>query len=215
VLSIRRFSEFCRGCVNDTSVSFDVGAPSGWPSTPCPNATANQADLGTKWEQDWEYQPNAATMYVCQGRIVTASRSKHLSITAKCFQYQEFGRRTGLKIRCLPTAAWFTPTGVGFVCCRFVDASAVLRSPVRFFLSVFRCFLHNRRAPAPTGCGTLLVSVSRLRSARPLLELFGDGSAQAFGFENLRAGAEAQDPALDLDGRGQVETGDQAAVDMV
>ena len=69
----------------------------------------HQADLGTKWEQDWQYQPNAATMYVRQGSIVTALQSKPLSITATCFQYHEYGRRTGLKIRfvcqrldCLP-----------------------------------------------------------------------------------------------------------------
>jgi hypothetical protein len=31
-----------------------------------------RADLGTKWEQDWQYQPNAATMYVRKGSIVTA-----------------------------------------------------------------------------------------------------------------------------------------------
>ena len=43
------------------------------------------ADLGTKWEQDWQYQPNAATMYVRLGSIVTALQSKPLSITATCF----------------------------------------------------------------------------------------------------------------------------------
>ena len=67
--------------------------------SPCPNATGSKADLGTKWEQDWQYQPNAATMYVRQGSIVTALQSKPLSITATCFQYHEYGRRTGLKIR--------------------------------------------------------------------------------------------------------------------
>jgi hypothetical protein len=34
-----------------------------------------QADLGTKWEQDWQYQPNAAQMYVREGSIVTALQS--------------------------------------------------------------------------------------------------------------------------------------------
>jgi hypothetical protein len=65
---------------------------------PCPNATANEADLGTKWEQDWQYQPNAATMYLRQGSIVTALQLKLLSITATCFQYHEYGRRTGLRV---------------------------------------------------------------------------------------------------------------------
>ena len=69
------------------------------PPTLCPNARASEAELGTKWEQDWQYQPNAATMYVRQGSIVTALQSKPLSITATCFQYHEYGRRTGLKIR--------------------------------------------------------------------------------------------------------------------
>ena len=38
-------------------------------------------------------------MHVRQGSIVTALQSKPLSITATCFQYHEYGRRTGLKIR--------------------------------------------------------------------------------------------------------------------
>jgi hypothetical protein len=38
-------------------------------------------------------------MYVRQGSIVTALQSKPLSITATCFQYHEYGRRTGLKIQ--------------------------------------------------------------------------------------------------------------------
>ena len=65
------------------------------------NDTASRVELGTKWEQDWQYQPNAATMYVRQGIIVTALQSKPLSITATCFQYHEYGRSTGLKIRFL------------------------------------------------------------------------------------------------------------------
>jgi hypothetical protein len=69
------------------------------PSTLCPDATASGADLGTNWEQDWQYHLNAATMYVRQGSIVTALQSKLLSITATCFQYHVYGRRTGLKIR--------------------------------------------------------------------------------------------------------------------
>jgi hypothetical protein len=31
--------------------------------------------LGTKWEQDWQYQPNAATMYVRLGSIGTDQRN--------------------------------------------------------------------------------------------------------------------------------------------
>ena len=69
------------------------------PSTLCPDATASGADLGTNWEQDWQYHLNAATMYVRQGSIVTALQSKLLSITATCFQYHVYGRRTGLKIQ--------------------------------------------------------------------------------------------------------------------
>ncbi len=68
-------------------------------STPCPNATSSEADLGTNWEQYWQYQPNATTMYVDQVSIVTVLKSKTLSITATCFQYHDYGRRTGLKIR--------------------------------------------------------------------------------------------------------------------
>jgi hypothetical protein len=76
----------------------------------CPDATASDADLGTKWEQDWQYQPNAASMYVRQGRIVTALQSKPLSITATCFQYHEYGRRTGLKIRSSQEGVGSSPT---------------------------------------------------------------------------------------------------------
>jgi hypothetical protein len=67
--------------------------------SPCPRATGSEAELGTKWEQDWQYQPNAATIYVRWGNIITASQSKPLSITATCFQYHKYGRRTGLKIQ--------------------------------------------------------------------------------------------------------------------
>jgi hypothetical protein len=66
--------------------------------------------LGTKWEQDWQYQPNAATMYVCEGSIVTALRSMPLSITATCFQYHEYGRRAGLKIRSPQGGVGSSPT---------------------------------------------------------------------------------------------------------
>ena len=38
-------------------------------------------------------------MYVRLGSIVTALQSKPLRITASCFQYHKYGRRTGLKIR--------------------------------------------------------------------------------------------------------------------
>ena len=33
---------------------------------------ASEADLATIWQQDWQYQPNAAIMYVGKGGIVTA-----------------------------------------------------------------------------------------------------------------------------------------------
>jgi hypothetical protein len=58
-----------------------------------------QADLATKWQQGWQYQTNAAAMYVDQESIVTAMRSRTLSVAATCFQYHGYGRRTGLKIR--------------------------------------------------------------------------------------------------------------------
>ena len=80
------------------------------PSPPCPNATASEADLGTKWEQDWQYQPNAASMYVLQGSILTVLQSKSLSITTTCFQYHEYGRGPGLKIRWGNTRVGSSPT---------------------------------------------------------------------------------------------------------
>ncbi len=69
--------------------------------SPCPDATASDADLGTKWEQDRQSQPNAAAIYVRQGSIVTALKPNPLSITATCFQYHLYGRSPGLKIRCV------------------------------------------------------------------------------------------------------------------
>jgi PhnB protein len=55
--------------------------------------------LATIWQQDWQYQPNAAVMYVGKGGIVTALKRLALSVAPTCFQYHEYGRRTGLKIR--------------------------------------------------------------------------------------------------------------------
>ena len=49
-------------------------------------------------------------MYVRQGSIVTALQSKPLSITATCFQYHEYGRRTGLKIRSSQEGVGSSPT---------------------------------------------------------------------------------------------------------
>jgi hypothetical protein len=72
--------------------------------------TASRAELGTKWEQDRQYQPNAGTIFVRQGSIVTALQSKPLSITATCFQYHEYGRRTGLKIRSSQEGVGSSPT---------------------------------------------------------------------------------------------------------
>jgi hypothetical protein len=56
-------------------------------------------NLGTKWEQYWRYQPNATTISEEQDSIVTGLNTKTLSIAATCFQYHEYGRRPGLKIR--------------------------------------------------------------------------------------------------------------------
>ena len=49
-------------------------------------------------------------MHVRQGSIVTALQSKSLSITATCFQYHEYGRRTGLKIRSPQGGVGSSPT---------------------------------------------------------------------------------------------------------
>jgi hypothetical protein len=51
-------------------------------------------------------------MYVREGSIVTASQSKPLGITATCFQYHEYGRRAGLKIRWGNTRVGSSPTFV-------------------------------------------------------------------------------------------------------
>jgi hypothetical protein len=40
-----------------------------------PQKEIRHAELGTKWEQDWQCQPNAAAMYVRQGSIVIALQS--------------------------------------------------------------------------------------------------------------------------------------------
>jgi hypothetical protein len=58
-------------------------------------------NLGTKWEQYWRYQPNATTISEGQASIVTGVKPKTFSIAATCFQYHEYGRRAGLKIRCV------------------------------------------------------------------------------------------------------------------
>jgi len=53
-------------------------------------------------------------MYVREVSIVNALQSKPLSITARCFQYHEYGRRTGLKIRWGNTRMGSSPTfGIG------------------------------------------------------------------------------------------------------
>jgi hypothetical protein len=56
--------------------------------------------LATIWQQDWQHQPNAASMYVVHGGIVTGLNPTALSVATTCFQYHGYGRRTGLKIRC-------------------------------------------------------------------------------------------------------------------
>ena len=56
-------------------------------------------NLGTKWEHCWGYQPNATTISEEQVSIVTGLKTKTLSIAATCFQYHEYGRLPGLKIR--------------------------------------------------------------------------------------------------------------------
>ena len=50
-------------------------------------------------QQYWQRQPHAATRRKHQGGDVRALDSQTLSTTATCFQYHEYGRRTGLKIR--------------------------------------------------------------------------------------------------------------------
>ncbi len=49
-------------------------------------------------------------MYVREDSIVTTLRSKPLSIIATCFQYHEYGRSTGLKIRWGNTRVGSSPT---------------------------------------------------------------------------------------------------------
>ncbi len=56
-------------------------------------------NLGTNWEQYWRCQPNATTISEEQVSIVTGLQRKTLSIAATYFQYHEYGRRAGLKIR--------------------------------------------------------------------------------------------------------------------
>ena len=64
-----------------------------------PEPASIRGELGTNWQQYWQRQPNAATMRKDQGGDVLALDSQTLSITATCFQYHDFGRRPGLKIR--------------------------------------------------------------------------------------------------------------------
>ena len=66
--------------------------------------------LATIWQQDWQYQPNAAVMYVCKGGIVTALKRLALSVAPTCFQYHGIGRRTGLKIRSPQGGVGSSPT---------------------------------------------------------------------------------------------------------
>ena len=69
-----------------------------------------RANLGTKWEQYWRYQPNATTISEEQVSIVTGLKTKTLSTTATCFQRHADGRRTGLKIRSLQGGVGSSPT---------------------------------------------------------------------------------------------------------
>jgi hypothetical protein len=66
--------------------------------------------LATIWQQDWQYQPNAAVMYVGKGGIVTALKRLALSVAPTCFQYHGIGRRTGLKIRSSQEGVGSSPT---------------------------------------------------------------------------------------------------------
>ena len=45
-----------------------------------------------------------------------------------------------------------------------------------------------------------------------LLQLKGDREPELLGLDDDGVGAEAEDPALDFDGRGKLEPGEQAAV---
>jgi len=65
---------------------------------------------GTKWEQYWRYQPNASTISEKQVSIVTGMKAKTLSIAATCFQYHEYGRSAGLKIRSPQGGVGSSPT---------------------------------------------------------------------------------------------------------
>ncbi len=67
-------------------------------------------ELGTNWEQYWQRQPHAATMRKHQGGVVRALDAQTLSITATCFQYHEYGRRPGLKIRSSQEAGFSNAT---------------------------------------------------------------------------------------------------------
>ncbi len=71
---------------------------------------ATEAELATNWQQNWQYQPNAATMHVAHGGIVTLLKPMALSVAPTCFQYHEYGRRTGLKIRSSQEGVGSIPT---------------------------------------------------------------------------------------------------------
>jgi len=72
-----RTTELVRRCSSVTTSVEEAKRPLA-PSTrkPVVQRSAREAELGTKWEQDWQYQPNAAAMYVRQGSIVIALQSK-------------------------------------------------------------------------------------------------------------------------------------------
>jgi hypothetical protein len=70
--------------------------------------------LATKWQQDWQCQPDATTTYVRQGSILAAVKPRTLDITPTCFQYHGYGRRPGLKIRSSQEGVGSSPTfGIG------------------------------------------------------------------------------------------------------
>jgi hypothetical protein len=69
-------------------------------------------DLATIWQQNWRYKPNAALVFVGEGGIVTALNWRVLSVAKTCFQYHEYGRRAGLKIRSSQEGAVQVPPSV-------------------------------------------------------------------------------------------------------
>ncbi len=69
-----------------------------------------QSDLATNWQQDWQYQPDAAKMRKHRGGVVLALDSQTLSTSATCFECHGNGRRTGLKIRSSQEGVGSSPT---------------------------------------------------------------------------------------------------------